>query len=98
MTNKIETTDYVVCADCYQFALIGDATMFDGAYCEPMATMRHTAVLKGIETIVEEAEGPGHFSSVEDEESFFSHSRCECCGDCGGQRQTLQWVEVRDAV
>jgi hypothetical protein len=90
----VEVGDYEVCTDCYLYAMTGDATAFDGAYCEPEASERLAAVEAGLDAITEELP-IGHFAIVDGEESWFSWSRCECCASpLGGDRQTLQYVRV----
>lgn len=98
--KTIETTDYDVCADCYSYAQMGDATMFDGAYCEPEATRREKVCSDGIDAIVAdhvgEGETPGHFSSPNDPEIGILRWPCECCGEGKqGDRYRLTYVMIR---
>lgn len=83
-------TEYEVCQDCYLLVFTGDATIFDAG---EDADARHKASSEGIDNIAEQSKGL--FSSDSDQEASFSWIRCECCNSSlGGDRYTLQWVNM----
>lgn len=89
--RKTETTDYIVCTECFLVTFASDVTFLDYSYDEPEATERLIQIANGQEDLVE---GEGHFAYVSDEEAWFSHGSCECCGSTlAGDRRTMRWVQ-----
>lgn len=85
------TTEHCACTDCYLLIGTGDATHFDGAYCEPESTERLEECTAGIDKLVS-SEGAKWITADGGREfdSEFSNRGCDVCGtSLAGSRFTV---------
>lgn len=93
--------EHIVCVDCYQFAVTGDATSLDYHYGEEEAQDRLNGIEEGLARLTFNAnERAVNLVADHGYMEDFSTRQCECCGEkLAGQRyKLLALADVEEEV